>query len=114
MYAEPRVHVQSCVQICKAVCLRAELCANLQSCLFICSAACKFAKPRVHVHQPHFINTLCFQPSTSLKSHTDLVVGGEFIKSRGDRRLVKAATVLPPPVQDKAYRLFSFVDTGFW
>jgi hypothetical protein len=39
---------------------------------------------------------------------------GEFIKSRGDGRLVKAATVLPPPVRDKAYLLFAFVDTGFW
>lgn len=35
-------------------------------------------------------------------------------KSRGDRRLVKAATVLPPPIRDKAHRLFAFVDTRFW
>jgi hypothetical protein len=41
-------------------------------------------------------------------------VHGEFIKSRGDRRLVKAATVLPPPIRDKAYRLFAFVDARFW
>ena len=40
-------------------------------------------------------------------------VGGEFIKSRGNQRLVKAATVLPPLVRDKADRLFPFVDTGF-
>jgi hypothetical protein len=42
-----------------------------------------------------------------LKRHWDQIiatdfftveVGGEFIKSRGDRCLVKAATVLPPPI----------------
>ena len=41
-----------------------------------------------------------------------LGVHGEFIRSRGDRRLVKAATVLPPPVRHKIHRLF--LDTGFW
>ena len=41
-------------------------------------------------------------------------VHGEFIKSRGDRRLVKAAAVLPPPIRDKAHQLFASVDTRFW
>jgi hypothetical protein len=73
--------------------------------------------------EPEFISTcirwylLSLPKTTSAFELLDLrpaAVGGEFIKSRGDRRLVKTATVLPPPIRDKAHRLFAFVDTKFW
>src|SRR5262245_15901737 len=57
----------------------------------------------------------CFDRRFSVQRRMASVpVHGELMKSRGDRRLVKAATVFPPPVRHKTYRLFPLVATGFW
>ncbi len=61
--------------------------AYVQSRLQICKAACRFAKPRVHVHEPDFINTWCFQRSTSLKRRPEFVIA---------RRVTRDSAVRPP------------------
>src|SRR5213593_4307849 len=69
------------MHMCRAACICAESFAYVQSRLFymqrrlqMCKAACRFAKPGVHVHEPDFINSWCFQRSTSLKRWPEFVI----------------------------------------
>src|SRR5690242_18127485 len=47
-------------------------------------------------------------PGSSFHSRVPPLVYG------ATQTIIKAATVLPPPIRDKAHRLFAFVDTRFW
>src|SRR5207247_8080667 len=76
--------------------------AYVQSRLQICKAACRFAKPRVHVHEPDFINTWCFQRSTSLKRRPEFVMDTSYARfssssssypAQGEKRPQRAAVV---------------------
>jgi len=90
------------MHMCRAACICAEPFVYMQRRLQICKAACRFAKPGVHVHEPDFINTWCFQRCTSLKRRPEFVMDTSYARfssssssypAQGEKRPQRAAVV---------------------
>src|SRR5207249_1430862 len=69
--ANKHAALHTCTDACRRTRRAAPIHGPLQINTALCTNApgsCICAEPRVHVHEPDFINTSCFQRSTSLKA----------------------------------------------